>query len=465
MSYSESNRRPASGFIRNLPLYTFAAFTLIGCIFIAVAKLWGANPFVSMTVPILLMVGYLCLSLFSGRIRLHGEQTGDNLYYMGFLFTLSSLGVSLYQFTAVESTDDVIRNFGIAITSTIVGIALRILYNQTRRDVLDIERATRHELADMTRRVRSELENASREFADFRRVSNQMIIEGFDEIVRQADTTGVQLKEAFEKLAAEAIKPVEDASAKLGAAIESSLGDVASRLSTIAQKVDSSGEAFEKANSGMASSTTQLGSQVDAVAKKLEAVMVPEAVLKNELGPLVKELGQIVAEYGAKTEAASQEQAKRMDLITAAVARILETSSKSVQAMEKSLEAAAHVQRSTDNLARHVQQQNVDIQKFLEKMVAETRALARPSQPAQFESLSSGVQPPGSQNGANGAHPAQADVSPLLDEIVSTAASDTSDGRDQPRVERPNPVNMEISVSDPLSTSRDSEQRRWWQRR
>lgn len=455
MSYTESSGRYESSFIRNLPLYTFAMFTLIGCLFIAVAKLSGANPFVSMTVPILLMIGYLCLSLFSGRIRLHGEQTGDNLYYMGFLFTLSSLGVSLYQFTAAASMDDVIRNFGIAITSTIVGIALRILYNQTRRDVLDIERATRHELADMTRRVRSELENASREFADFRRVSNQMISEGFDEIVKQADTTGVQLKEAFERMAAEAIKPVESASAKLGAAIDSSLGQITTKLSEVVHKVDSSGEAFEKANSGMASSTTELGSQVAAISRKLEAVMVPEAVLKNELGPLVTELGKIVAEYGAKTEEASQQQAKRMDLMTAAVAKILETTNKSVQVMEKSVEASAHVQRSTDNLARHVQQQNAEMQKFLEKMLAETRSAARPM---QFERLSDGSGLLDSTNGANPADASRPAPSPLLDDIVSATASAGSPENVQTRVEGAGAENVGISVTD-------AEQRRWWQRR
>src|SRR5690606_36128568 len=112
--------------------------------------------------------------------------------------------------------------------------------------------------------------------------------------------------------------------------------------------------------------------------------------------------GRIVAEYGAKTEAASQEQAKWMDLITAAMARILETSSKSVQAMEKSLEASAHVQRSTDNLARHVQQQNSDMQKFLDKMLVERRAAP---EPLQFERLSP---VPAAASGMNGAGPADA---------------------------------------------------------
>ncbi|TPN35256.1 hypothetical protein [Mesorhizobium sp. B1-1-6] len=448
----------STGLLRNLPLYAFAAFTLTGCIFIAVSKLWGVNPFVSMTVPIMLMIGYLSLSWFSGRVRLHEEQTGDNLYYMGFLFTLSSLGVSLYQFTSVSSTDDVIRNFGIAITSTIFGIALRILYNQTRRDVLDVERATRHELATMTRRVRSEMESAAREFADFRRVSNQMISEGFDEIVRHADDTGEQLKGALERMANEAIKPVQDASAKLSTAIDASFGQIASKLSEIAEKVDSSGDVFEKANSGMASSTSQLGSQVDAVARKLEAVMIPEAVLKNELGPLVRELGKIVVDYGARTEAISKDQAHRMDLITNAVAKIVETSGRSLQIMEKSVEASAQVQRSTDSLARHIQQQNAEMQKFLERMLLETRA---GSKPGVFEPLSDGT-----SEGANGVHHFTDGLgsTPLLDDIVALAApvevqAPQPNGQDAPEAagDAISPVNKSVES--------ESDSKRWWNRR
>jgi hypothetical protein len=461
LSYLNPEER-IGGFLRNLPLYTFAAFTFVGCIFIAVSKLSGVNPFIAMIVPILLMFGYLGLSLFSGRIRLHGEQTGDNLYYMGFLFTLSSMGVSLYQFTSAASTDDVIRNFGIAITSTIVGIALRILYNQTRRDVLDIERATRFELADMTRRVRSELEHATREFADFRRVSNQMISEGFDEIVKQADSTGVQLKDALEKMANEAIRPVEAAASKLSSAIDASFGQISSKLSEIAEKVDSSGDVFEKANSGMANSTSQLGSQVEAVSKKLEAVMVPEAVLKNELGPLVKELGKIVVEYGAKTEAVSREQAQRMDLITAAVAKIVETTGRSVQMMEKSVEASAAVQKSTDALARHVQQQNADTQKLLEKLVTEFQPASKPS---VFEPFAPAATPPGETNGSGFRPEERADPSALLEDVVARTIAAETAGFENAAPETRTGVNVDINFDDIEASARESDSKRWWQRR
>ena len=140
------------------PMVLFASITIAGMIFIWSSKLMGWSLPIVTGVPLVLMAIYFIVSLAVAGFRLHNEQAGDNLYYMGFLFTLSSLGVSLYLFAGETSIETIVRNFGIAVTSTIAGVTLRILFNQMRRDPIDIERSVRHELAEMTRRVRTELD-------------------------------------------------------------------------------------------------------------------------------------------------------------------------------------------------------------------------------------------------------------------------------------------------------------------
>jgi hypothetical protein len=78
----------------------FLAFVLIGAAYIVWAKL-ASVPAVQVTViPLGLMVLY-ALALGSARyLRLRDDQAGDNLYYLGFLYTLTSLGVSLWQFSS-----------------------------------------------------------------------------------------------------------------------------------------------------------------------------------------------------------------------------------------------------------------------------------------------------------------------------------------------------------------------------
>src|SRR5438552_6963827 len=77
----------------------FLTFVLFGSGYIIVSKTEG----ISQTLITLVPVGIICLYAFClwlfRALRLRDDQSGDNIYYMGFLFTLVSLAVSLYHFT------------------------------------------------------------------------------------------------------------------------------------------------------------------------------------------------------------------------------------------------------------------------------------------------------------------------------------------------------------------------------
>lgn len=324
---------------RNLPLIVFVILTFGGCAFIAFSKVSGMNPIASMFVPIALMFGYLALAWSFSAIRLHDEQTGDNLYYMGFLFTLASLGASLYLFTGESSTDEVVRNFGIAISSTITGIALRIFYNQSRRDVLDIERATRHDLATVARRVRSELEASTREFASLRRANNQLINEGFEGVVKQVHKTGEKLASALSNLTDVTLKPLEEVSSKFNSAIEDSLKGVSTKLSDVTSKIDESANVVTKTNQSMLSAAEGLTKQVDVIAKKLEAVAIPDGVLKNEMEPILKDFGKLLKDQAAHNDTVAKEQANRIDKLLSSVTAISEAVAKNLQQSERLIQA------------------------------------------------------------------------------------------------------------------------------
>lgn len=368
-------RRAQQSFIDGpyLQLGTFAVFTIGGCIYIAVTKSFNATPFWSMAVPVVLMLVFLGLSLVLGKLRMHDEQTGDNLYYMGFLYTLTSLGASLYNFGTGTSTDEVVRNFGVAITSTIAGIALRILYNQTRRDPADIEKAARHELAEMSRKVRTEMDSVSREFADFRRISNQMLEEGFHEIAAQAAKNGEHIRDILDKQASEAIKPVLQTSERLGSAMNQNYERIERQFAEIAQKVEAAGELLDKANTSMSESTARLGNQAGNVADKLEKVIVPDEVLKNDLAPMVKKLGELVGMYAVKTEHAAKDQNERMLAIAAMVEKVAASSERAAKAAETAAEVSSDQEDRFAKLAEAVEKQGIHISRVA-KVVARKAA-------------------------------------------------------------------------------------------
>lgn len=165
------------------PPIFFGVFTFTGIAFIVAAKLLLLPALIVTGVPVVLMLGYAGAILLFRRLRLRDDQTGDNFYYMGFIFTLTSLALSLIQFSAGSAqVHEIVVNFGVAVASTIAGIILRIFFNLVRRDPVEVEHVARLELSDASRRVRRELDEILLEMAHFRRTNQQMLAEGFEEI-------------------------------------------------------------------------------------------------------------------------------------------------------------------------------------------------------------------------------------------------------------------------------------------
>src|SRR5580693_7518189 len=189
----------------------FMAFVALGCAYIILAKLWGTGQIYVTFVPVAIMVGYAVLVVLARGLRLRDDQSGDNLYYMGFLFTLTSLGVSLYQFSAARASEEIVQNFGIAIASTIAGIGLRIVFNQMRRDPIEVEATARMELAEASRRVKRELESAILEFGYFRRMTQQSVTDAMDEVRESIGQAHQQFTGELKKLATTTSSPFEEA--------------------------------------------------------------------------------------------------------------------------------------------------------------------------------------------------------------------------------------------------------------
>ena len=265
----------------------FMAFVALGSVYILLAKLAGVGQFYVTFVPVGIMLAYAALIFLARNLRLRDDQSGDNLYYMGFLFTLTSLGVSLYQFSAEHAAEDIVQNFGIAIGSTIAGIGLRVVFNQMRRDPVEVERMMRLELAEAARRVRRELDSTVVEFGYHRRSAQQaaadsfkLVAERFDEIVAKFDAS---LKEITGQLA----QPLEAASRHSG----DTLGELSK---TLAASLSASAQQFGAETDKLAIRVRATAIKLDEVIAKLGAIEAPESAIKAGLEPIAQSISQSV---------------------------------------------------------------------------------------------------------------------------------------------------------------------------
>ena len=265
----------------------FMAFVAIGSVYILLAKLAGVGQFYVTFVPVGIMLAYAALIFLARNLRLRDDQSGDNLYYMGFLFTLTSLGVSLYQFSAEHAAEDIVQNFGIAIGSTIAGIGLRVVFNQMRRDPVEVERMMRLELAEAARRVRRELDSTVVEFGYHRRSAQQAAADSFKQVAERFDEIVAKFDASLKEITGQLAQPLEAASRHSG----DTLGELSK---TLAASLSASAQQFGAETDKLAIRVRATAIKLDEVIAKLGAIETPESAIKAGLEPIAQSISQSV---------------------------------------------------------------------------------------------------------------------------------------------------------------------------
>lgn len=212
-----------------------AAFILafvVGVIGGILLKVLGAHPFITAAYAAIILIAYAASAWIGGRLKIEPEAIGDNCYYLGFLFTLASLSYTLYQMSAPSGTvgkpiniPEVISGFGVALSSTIVGVFLRVLMMQMRPDFVAKDRAVRADLnrafADFRRDLSgtlSQMKAFSTESVQYAaerderlRVSTEKFVDDHQQaLLEAADTLARNIEEKFSEAAQQAIKDITD---------------------------------------------------------------------------------------------------------------------------------------------------------------------------------------------------------------------------------------------------------------
>ena len=146
------------------------------------------------------------------KIKTDPEIVGDNCYYLGFVFTLVSLAITLYLLLPSDSETltsdilgDVISGFGIALVSTIVGIALRVLHIRVRPDIDVLSHDSRRELAAAVHDFRGNLSASLRALKDFAIETQQVLSEKREDMRKMAAEDAKMQRQALTEMQRQAL--------------------------------------------------------------------------------------------------------------------------------------------------------------------------------------------------------------------------------------------------------------------
>jgi len=185
----------------------FIFFVIFGCIFIWIAKILSIPQLIITPLVVIIIPLYCFLSLRNKEFFIKEDQVGDNAYYMGFLFTLASLSHALFTFNGSNGNEinQIVGNFGVALWSTIAGIASRVYIAQLRQDIDEVEEDVKIKLLETSNRLTNELNQISFNLNNCARTLQNSIEESYQFANEKIQNNLIKISENFANKIAENI--------------------------------------------------------------------------------------------------------------------------------------------------------------------------------------------------------------------------------------------------------------------
>ncbi|MVO18371.1 MotA/TolQ/ExbB proton channel family protein [Parasedimentitalea huanghaiensis] len=272
-------------------------------------KFWGAHPFFAASYSAAILIFYAFVSWAGGRVKIEPETIGDNCYYLGFLFTLASLSYTLYQMAEPGGgvdTAQVISGFGVALSSTIMGVFLRVFMMQSRSDFVAKDREVR---ADVNKSFGDFKKNMSGILAQMKAFSTESI--------QYAAERDERLRTSTEDFIKDYHSDLSKASESLSKAMEKTFSEAATKaVEEISTSVRESNKKSQEALTELVGSIQQLKTELqEQEAQSFEEIQSRRKRTIKELEEAEKRLkahGVAMEGYIKITRRASDAMTKRL---------------------------------------------------------------------------------------------------------------------------------------------------------
>ncbi|NUY02372.1 FUSC family protein [Paraburkholderia youngii] len=251
-----------------------------------------------LAVPIAIMLIYVLIGVINPDPALTPEKFADSCYYLGFIFTITSIIFSLFDLPNIGTQMSAIAvRLGAAMTSTVLGLAVRVVLVSFRLDMDDAMKLAENKVVDATHQLRDQLTIVLEKLRVFERqvddTTTQSVARVASGIEDLSKSYGTKLAEFFERLI--------DAHTKAFARSQEDLHESSGRLTRL----------FDNYSLGMLQNIQGIEDRVmqfaDAVEARLERTTFPDDYFAQGLAEPVKKLGDAAENVARQIAAVSGE--------------------------------------------------------------------------------------------------------------------------------------------------------------
>lgn len=240
----------------------FAGVAVIGFGAILLLKVRGIDADLVAGGAVALMIVYGFVAFQFRRVQLRPDRLGDNFYYLGFIYTLASLSAALLQLRGGARIEELLGSFGIALFTTIVGVAGRVLFVQMRGDIDEVEDEVRRDLLHTSADLRAQLNMTLAEFETFH--------------------TGVQ--QAARKAAEQSLTATQDGIANISRVANATAENIDRSFVRGADRVHALEQTTSRIENGLKNLTTEMSDRLQDLADSLERMVRELSVAVDALG-------------------------------------------------------------------------------------------------------------------------------------------------------------------------------------
>lgn len=306
-------------------------------VFLACFALGAGATFVHPWLPVLFVFIYFGIGLFTTRAQRNSERFADSLYYLGFLLTLVAL---LNATLGDKVTEQIVQNLGTGLSTTLAGLALRVVVLQFRETVSDQEEEAQAGLEAEVRRV---LDTFSALAEDVRKFHSQFTAEA------NAFAAGMIRMSAAVNAGARQMEPIAPA---LEAGLRSALESFGRRLEQVELPADLFARQAEK-------SFRPIAAPVAAAAAELEASLSGMTTRLARLEQSLAKLGELDIEGALERQRSLAAGFERLNDALGGIAARMQAMSGSTEAMA----TAAAKLSALDPLAASLSQELAAVQR------------------------------------------------------------------------------------------------------
>lgn len=253
---------------------------------------WGLG----FALPLLVMGAYIALGLKRQDREVSDEKFADSCYYLGFIFTITSIVFSLFDLPSIgERIQDIAVRFGAAMVSTVAGLIVRVYLVSFRPDSNDALKDSEDAVFEATQKFREQLVMAYEKLGDFQ-----------SQVTTATQTSVEAVKLQVEKLTQDHTARMERVFSELNErnqeAVTQALSGINSASSRMAQSVDRYAESMKNSLQSLDDKVTSFG---DAVTQRLKTTTFPDDYFASRLAAPLEQLKAASSQVSEQVQSAA----------------------------------------------------------------------------------------------------------------------------------------------------------------